>query len=115
MSDRLSVSELGAIVNGLRTTAARIQEASTRLEKDAGTRKAGLVKQADVDLQRIGETQNAGREEIVRTGRERVEHLERRTAERKNRITKAFGTSRKRGLDRFDEVEGRRKFAVQKG
>ncbi|HEX7860097.1 MAG TPA: FtsK/SpoIIIE domain-containing protein [Verrucomicrobiae bacterium] len=115
MSDRLSVSELGAIVNGLRTTAARIQEASTRLEKDAGARKSALVKQADADLQRLSEIQSAAREEIVREGRERVEHLEQRTAERKNRITKAFGMSRKRGLDRFDEVEGRRKFAVQKG
>ena len=111
----MTVSEFGAVVNGLRSTAARIQEANARLEKETAVRKAALIKQADAEFQRLQEEQRARREEIGATARSRAEHLERRTAQRKTRMTRAHATSRKKALDRVDEVEGRRKFAVQKG
>src|SRR5688500_4344001 len=111
----MTVSEWGAAVNGLRSTAARIQEANARLEKESAVRKQALVKQADTELQRLQDEQKTRREEIGAAGRSRAEHLERRTAQRKTRLTRAQATSRKKAMDRVDEVEGRRKFAVQKG
>jgi DNA segregation ATPase FtsK/SpoIIIE, S-DNA-T family len=115
VSDTMAVSELGDLVNGLRATAARLNENISRLEKETATRRGTLLKQAEAELQKLREEQNGRRESISTSARERTEHLETRTAERKNCITKAHATSRKRAMDRIDEVEGRRKFAVQKG
>jgi ABC-type multidrug transport system fused ATPase/permease subunit len=115
VSKPLSVSDLGNLVNQLRNTSARISEARTRLEKDFATRKASLTRQADAELQRLQEEQSARRAEITSAAQERIAHFESRAAERKSQIIKASGASRRQGLDRIDEAEGRRKFAVQKG
>ena len=53
MSERLAVNELGDLVNGLRSTAARIQEANTRLEKETAVRKAALTRQGDAELEKL--------------------------------------------------------------
>ena len=115
MSDRLSVSELGGLVNQLRDTSARILEARTHLEKEHAGRKAGLTRQADAELQRLQEEQSARRSELGSKAQQRIAQLEARTSARKTRITKAYGSSRKQSLERIDETEGRRKFGVQKG
>jgi S-DNA-T family DNA segregation ATPase FtsK/SpoIIIE len=109
------VNELGDLVNGLRSTAARIQEASAKLEKETAVRKAALTRQGDSELEKLLAEQKARRDEIKGTASARLANLEKRTAARKIRITKAHATSRKRSLERIDEVEGRRKFSVQKG
>jgi DNA segregation ATPase FtsK/SpoIIIE, S-DNA-T family len=111
----MSVSEVGEVLNKVRSTAARIQEIYARLEKETHARRTNLTRQAETELQRLRDEQSARREEINSRARARLVHLEKRTAARKTCITKAQATSRKRALERIDEVEGRRKFAVQKG
>ena len=111
----MSVTEIGDLVNTLRATSERVAEALARLERDAAARKAALTKQAETALQRSQGEQRERREEINTSAQARLAHLEKRTAARKTRITRAQATSKKRSLDRIDEVEGRRKFAVQRG
>ena len=115
MSRLMTVSETGGVLQELRTTAARIQEQSGRLEKEAAQRKAGLNREFETQLQRLEAEQKAKREELAGAFGAREAHLNERTAQRKTRIAKAHTASRKRGLERIDEKEGRRKFAVQKG
>ena len=115
MSERLAVNELGDLVNELRAATARIQEANARLEKETAARKAGLARQSNAELEKLLEEQKTRRDEIKAKASERLAHLEKRTAARKTRITKAHATSRKKSLERIDEIEGRRKFSVQKG
>jgi len=115
VSERLAVNEVGDLVNGLRGTATRIQEASARLEKETAVRKAALTRQGDAELEKLLEEQKARRDDIKGNAGVRLANLEKRTAARKTRIMKAHATSRKKSLERIDEVEGRRKFSVQKG
>ncbi|MGZ8939696.1 MAG: hypothetical protein ACXW32_10840, partial [Limisphaerales bacterium] len=115
MSKKLSVTELGDLVNELRATTLRLQETNARAEKETTVRKAALIRQSEAELQRLRDEQTLAREQITTQNRTQLDHLAKRTAARKTRITKAHATSRKRSLDRIDEIEGRRKFAVQKG
>ena len=47
MSEQLSVTELGTLVNQLRDTAARLKDGRARLEKEFAARKLALSRQGD--------------------------------------------------------------------
>jgi DNA segregation ATPase FtsK/SpoIIIE, S-DNA-T family len=115
VSRPLTISETGDLLHELRSAAARIQEESARLEKETALRKAALARESDAELKHLQAADKAKREELSAASAARGTNLDERAAQREARIIKAHTASRKRALDRIDEKEGRRKFAVQKG
>src|SRR5688500_14388047 len=111
----MRTSEAVRIARELRDGARQVRELSTKLEKERSSRRQALTRSFEAELQRARAEHSKALETLNRERDFFAGEQSRRRQERGAWITKALAARKRRLLDRIDEVEGRGKFAVQKG
>jgi DNA segregation ATPase FtsK/SpoIIIE, S-DNA-T family len=115
VSKHLTVSQTAELLHDLKRAAREFADREEKLTREFRAKTELAQKRLKQDLETLEAEAAAKLTEATELFQTRSAELQRRNESRKTRIGKAYQTSNRQGFQRVEQLEGRKKYPIQKG